>query len=387
MLAQPERCTRTPVGWSRWLQRTTSGGSFLPVIDGLRFVAIVSVILYHLNDYLVVKTGRQGEADWLSSVLEKGYFGVPLFFAISGFIISRPFLNGSAPGLGRYFLRRLTRLEPPYLINLLLVYALLVLVLDADPAELFPHLLASMVYMHNLLFAGVSKINFVAWSLEVEFQFYVLAPAGLALLCMAGPWGRRLALLGLVVLGGWAYGSALVNQAGLTLTLVNYFGYFAAGILAADVFVNHWGENPPTGWHGDALALLGWGLVATALLEPQFPNAALTVGVLLAVLGSLSGDLSTRLLGVPAIYLIGGMCYSLYLYHFLIISAVGRFVLPWLDPAWPLWVSLVVLAAVVVPVVLAAGAIFFLAFEKPFMRWRGIRRGVRTPTPGYPREA
>jgi peptidoglycan/LPS O-acetylase OafA/YrhL len=106
--------------WPRlepWLHRPSTGDAFLPVVDGWRCVAIVSVILYHLNDYLVTKTGRRGEDDWLSQLLSLGYLGVPLFFALSGFIIARPFLAGTAPGVRRYFMRRLRRLEPPYLIN------------------------------------------------------------------------------------------------------------------------------------------------------------------------------------------------------------------------------------------------------------------------------
>ena len=111
------------------LARETASNAFIAEIDGLRFIAIFSVIFYHLADFVRVKTGHAWQENELSLFLSHGYFGVPLFFAISGFVIALPFATKAlshepAPSLKRYFLRRLTRLEPPYLINLLLVFFL-----------------------------------------------------------------------------------------------------------------------------------------------------------------------------------------------------------------------------------------------------------------------
>lgn len=365
------------MNWRQWLQRPTPAGDFLPVIDGLRFVAIMAVILYHLNDYLITKTGRKGEVDALSQLLAHGHIGVPLFFALSGFIIARPFLAGAAPGIGRYFLRRIRRLEPPYLINLLLIYTLLVTVLGSDPAELFPHLVASALYMHHLVFGGASTVNFVAWSLEVEFQFYVLAPFLLAVLGFCGTVGRRTALVLLVLLGGWAHQAPEVTRSALGLTLLRYGGFFAAGVLAADVFVNRWQQRPSARWRGDALVLAGAVLAAVGLSSRPGAAGVLPVAMLLVLLGSLRGRLTSGLLSLRPVYLIGGMCYTLYLYHFYVISAVGRLLLPWMDASRPLWMNLVLMAAVTVPVVLAAGAVLFVAIERPFMS--GPARQGRLP--------
>jgi peptidoglycan/LPS O-acetylase OafA/YrhL len=367
--------------WRQMLYRPTPQGDFLPVIDGLRFVAILSVVLYHLNDYLVTKTGRKGEADWLSGLLAHGHVGVPLFFALSGFIIARPFLAGTAPGIGRYFLRRLRRLEPPYLINLLLVYALLVMVLGMDAGELFPHLVASALYVHHLVFGGASTINFVAWSLEVEFQFYVLAPFLLAALGAAGTASRRIALVGLVLLGGWAHQAPEVTRSALGLTLLRYGGFFAAGVLAADVFVNRWQQRPAAAWRGDALVLLGVALAAFGLAGPRGAAAVLPAAMLLILLGSLGGRWAARALSVRPVYLVGGMCYTLYLYHFYVISAVGRLLLPWMDASRPLWLNLLLMALGVLPIVLVAGIVMFVAVERPFMSGRG-RSPPRPPRTG-----
>lgn len=352
------------------LRRETADGSFIPVIDGLRFVAIMSVVLYHLHDYVLVKTGRTVSGDWLALLMSKGYIGVQLFFAISGFIIARPFFNRTSPGLKRYFVRRLTRLEPPYLINLLLVFVLLVTVLNADPLDLLPHLAASALYQHNLIYGEMSRINFLTWSLEVEFQFYVLAPALLAVVIALREWIRRMVLLATVMAGGWVYQSDIFEGLNVGATLIGHIGFFAVGILVADIYVHVWKEQLPNSMSWDAIAFLGWSGLMAALFAGAGAILWIPFCILLAVIGSLGGRWFSCVLGWEPFYLIGGMCYTIYLYHFLIISAAGRYVLGLLDTTGPLWLDLLITSVIVVPVIIMGGAIFFLAGEKPFMKWR-----------------
>jgi peptidoglycan/LPS O-acetylase OafA/YrhL len=90
-------------------------------MDGLRFFAIVSVVMWHIaqlvrKDHSVLQTTFN--RDVVFPFMHIGTIGVPLFFAISGFVLSLPFaehyLNGrSRPRIGKYYLRRITRLEPP----------------------------------------------------------------------------------------------------------------------------------------------------------------------------------------------------------------------------------------------------------------------------------
>src|SRR5205807_233343 len=115
-------------------------------------------------------------------VMRYGWAGVQLFFAISGFILALPFaahrLLGEKPvDLGKYFRRRLTRLEPPYILSLLGTFAFGLLIShQLSWAANGKHLLASLVYMHNLAFGHESYISTVAWTLEIEVQFYCLVP-------------------------------------------------------------------------------------------------------------------------------------------------------------------------------------------------------------------
>ena len=59
------------------LRRITSKGTFIPEIDGLRFVAIASVVMYHLRGFLSPE----------SRLAAHGYRGVNLFYVISGFVL------------------------------------------------------------------------------------------------------------------------------------------------------------------------------------------------------------------------------------------------------------------------------------------------------------
>ena len=90
----------------------------------------------------------------LVRVARPGYHGVELFFIISGFILAMPFaahhLKGQRPvALGPYYLRRLTRLEPPYMLCMALLFVALVAFRGRDAGQLAPHLGASLLYLFS----------------------------------------------------------------------------------------------------------------------------------------------------------------------------------------------------------------------------------------------
>jgi peptidoglycan/LPS O-acetylase OafA/YrhL len=159
-------------------KRITTQKRFIPQIDGLRFVAIASVVLFHV--YAALERGAVPTPIPFNTDVAKR--GVELFFAISGFILGVPFASrylANAPKvkLKQYFLRRLTRLEPPYFLSLFAWAAMQDIVAHRSLADMAPHLAASAVYMHNLIFGAFpGAVNGVAWSLEVEIQFYCLVP-------------------------------------------------------------------------------------------------------------------------------------------------------------------------------------------------------------------
>ncbi|MDQ6888687.1 MAG: acyltransferase [Bacteroidota bacterium] len=161
--------------------RVTSTGSYLPEIDGLRFLAISWVFVYHLNDFLI-QSYHGNETKIFQQILGNGHLGVELFFVISGFVLSLPFAKyyfkqGNKVSLKQYFLRRLTRLEAPYFLIMIFLFLFLSATHLHTVRDLTPHLFASLFYIHNLVYPGtLPVINPVAWSLEIEIQFYIMVP-------------------------------------------------------------------------------------------------------------------------------------------------------------------------------------------------------------------
>jgi peptidoglycan/LPS O-acetylase OafA/YrhL len=359
-------------GWFlRHVARPHPPQEFVPQIDGLRFVAIMSVLLYHVQGFVMTKMGAApGSAGLLQRVLGEGAYGVPLFFAISGYILCRPFLGGKEVSLKRYFLRRLSRLEPPYIISMLLIFALKVSVLGIAAAELFPHLGASLLYLHNLAYGAHSEVNGVAWSLEVEWQFYLLAPLLFLAVARSDSRARHWLLLAGVVLGGLVYAAGGDADPRLALSLLRYAAFFLAGVWVAVLDEDH----RELGRGGSAMDFVGVGaalLIVWCLLDGGIaPIAALPLLTALVLLGGIRGRWLRRLLGWWPIYCIGAMCYTIYLYHFFVISALGKLLAA--SPWWPQSpaLALVVFALVCVPVVVAACLLPYLLIERPFMVWR-----------------
>lgn len=368
------------------LSRVTSNRTYFPVIDGLRFIAIASVVLYHINDYTIHKLGwtenAAVHASPLQRVLAQGFIGVPQFFAISGLILGIPLLTAVERsrefGLRRYFARRITRLEPPYIINLVLIAILLVVIKGADPESLAAPFASSMFYVHNLLYGTMSTINGVAWSLEIEVQFYILAPLLAYAIYRLKRIPRRLLLLTLI-----ATAVLLKHQLGdllgprFRLSLLYYIDTFLIGMLLADIFVTDWKSRPQTAWFWDIAAVACWP-VGWFLLQSGSTSSFVSLAILVGMFCTLQGKIHTWLLTRPWITVVGGMCYTIYLYHFFVISLVGRTLLPIVDGLSYLPAFLII-AGVTIPAVAVVSSILFLLIEKPFMIWQPFPQSSTKP--------
>jgi peptidoglycan/LPS O-acetylase OafA/YrhL len=136
------------------LRRRTTTGNWIPEIDGLRCIALVAVLLFHMQGEIQRHQSFvvQERYRLLHHMLDAGHRGVALFFTISGYILGRPFaahyLQGKQrPSLKKYYLRRITRLEPPYILNLLIAAGALFLLDHISWRFLVPHLLANILYL------------------------------------------------------------------------------------------------------------------------------------------------------------------------------------------------------------------------------------------------
>ena len=352
-------------------RRITSAGNYIPEIDGLRFVAIFWVVVWmHLpamiNTHLF--NGKLFTDPYIVSVILEGGHGVSFFFMISGFILSLPFIkekmtDGSPVSLKKYYLRRLTRLEPPYLAALLISFLLLILVRGQSFTGLLPHLGASSVYMHNIIYSNPSSVLGLAWSLEVEVQFYILAPFLCFIFLIKQRVARRIILVLLILLSG-IYAWYHVWQ---MPTMLPYFiCYFFSGMLLADLYCNR-----------HQLKLNKWvGVVAGCCIFAGLPFIISVHSIWFFLLKLFLMNVAfylvlfnaglKKMMSLQVITIIGGMCYSIYLLHVLIMSGVlqGLASMPLLHGA----VGIIVYAVLLLAAVLIFSAIFYRLIEQPCMR-------------------
>lgn len=310
------------------IRRVTRDGRWIPEIDGLRFVAIASVFLFHLAGELQVRSGRvipvEPRYAELFRLIGNGDRGVSLFFIISGFVLALPFARhflaaGQPVSLRKYFMRRVTRLEPPYLLSVLLFVVLLVTYTHHVSADLLRHAAFTAVYLHSLAYGQMTPVNPVSWSLEVEIQFYLLAPLIMQLFRVRRTLLRRALMAGLIVAIGFAQ-SAMVENPRAYMSILFYAQFFLMGLLMADFYIVKDDEfRPSLLW--DAAGIIG--LVFSFGLAGDFVNLRLIMPWTMALLflSALRGILLRRFFFArPWIATIGGMCYSIYLLHFQMIA-------------------------------------------------------------------
>lgn len=393
--ARPDQERRWPA-WLRHLRRRTTSGRFIAEVDGLRLIAIALVLLFHIHDYITTKfrlpARAIGPEDWLDRFAAQGHYGVHLFFIISGFVLALPFAGHYLAGrpavrLRAYFIRRLTRLEPPYILAMLALAAALALT-NASRPPLLPHLLASLGYLHNIVYGEPSTINVVAWSLEIEVQFYILAPALGIVFAIRDRWTRRAVIVGAMA-AVLAVQQWLAPALWVPLSVVGFLQFFLCGFLLADLYVTDWKGNPPRTRWWDVVSLIGWPSLALLWMRSDAPSPALFIALAFVLFcAAFRGTLSSRALGTPIVAAIGGMCYTIYLLHFPLISAIGRHTLKAGTTQQP-WLHLLIQAAIITPPVLLICGVYFALVERPCMErdwpqrlvaWlRGSRRAARAP--------
>jgi peptidoglycan/LPS O-acetylase OafA/YrhL len=364
-----------PSFWSRF-RRITSGSPWLPEVDGLRFVAILSVVLFHLAAELDTKSGHAlTYRSWyapLTSVLGNGHLGVLLFFVISGFILGRPFarhflLARRPVPLRAYYLRRLTRLEPPYLLNLLLCALTVRLYTHASFGYLLRQFAVSAVYLHDLVYHTFNPLNPVVWTLEIEVQFYLLVPL-LTLVFLVRPTAlRRLLLLAAIIaipkLQEHYFWNHLSVESPIWGSILFYLQYFLAGLLLSDLYVldlPRW--RPARAW--DLASAAAWFLLF--VWEPRWMPTYWPVLLLVASLGALRGVFFPRLFRVEWLATVGGMCYSIYLWHFFLIALIfkaTRHLVLFAD----FLPNFLIQCALMLPLILLGAAAYFRLIERPCM--------------------
>lgn len=345
------------------LRRVVRHGNFIPQLDGLRFIAITSVVLFHANGRLAQRHGL--DAPHLSDLLRTGWFGVELFFAISGFILAYQFWRNSGFTYRTYIRRRIRRIEPPFIIAMVLQLAMALALGDKSAPDYLASFAQQITYTSNIF--GANIINGVTWSLEIEVQFYLVLPLLLTIASRVSVTGSPLRPLALLItLNAVCY---LLSSTLEIKTLAQFLPFFSVGVATAwlkvfspDIQVAKLNE-----WTTGALifALFGLGQLAAhptpVFLIRLFIMLILFVSILIH-------DSGTRALKAPWVVTIGGMCYSIYLWHMVAIAFADRALAHFASasPDAPI-VTYGLAMASMVTLTLALSVPAFLLAEKPFM--------------------
>ncbi|MDR7188680.1 peptidoglycan/LPS O-acetylase OafA/YrhL [Microbacterium sp. BE35] len=390
-------------------------------LDGMRAIAVLLVVVYHL---------------FPPAVLPGGFVGVDVFFVISGFLITslllREHISTGRVALGHFWQRRARRLVPALAVVVAVCSALAWIVGGDVLVDLDDQVLGAATFSYNWVSVAGGGGYFAAatpelfrnfWSLAVEEQFYVLWPlifplflllprarartaAAIALAAASAVW------MGVVVAGGGdvtrayfgtdthAFGLLLgVGLAFLLAPLLRVTDAAPAALVATTsdgARGPHWRTVPGgaplaarprwvdsrvarrvTGAAG-VLALAG--LVALAMV-PQtastatFPGALLAASLLSAiaiVAGVWPGSWFGRAIDVRPMRWIGDRSYGIYLWHWpLLVLAVAAFAPDATVATAPVWIGLGVLAATA-----AASALSLRYVETPVRR-HGFRASMR----------
>jgi peptidoglycan/LPS O-acetylase OafA/YrhL len=373
----------------------------IPIIDVLRAVSILAVVGFH---FFFSGVSPGGYPPFLSRFFLKafsnGAYGVPCFFAISGFVITRVLLgegDGSRVDLHSFYIRRVSRIAP--LLGLVLVGGVLVLDLyrswDNRVATCFRNRtmhfnlffwLSILTFTFNWLVVFRSKTTFfslhwgVLWSLSVEEQFYLFYP-----LAVRGLRKRRsiAVLLGLMIFLGvafraWVFWYGREYPAMMGRASFGAFDQIALGgmgYLLASRIKDRLRNRERAAL---LLAFLGMVLFAAVYLGTDYNNDAqqvfaptlIALGSVLMFWGGMGTDFFQGGFWKPWCK-VGEVSYGGYLWHTMVLFLL-----------WPLLASVKgpVALAVFLLTVWIGSTVSYRWFETPVNRWIRVRfAGEGTP--------
>lgn len=377
---------------SRYNGRVAASGtryeeSRLAALDGLRGIAVLLVLWYHV-----------WEISWLPAPFavlqflpETGFVGVHLFFFLSGFVIAYPFvraqLRGSAPPSWRHFAwRRFIKIVPSYLISIAVAYAIGYPARQVPSASL-PALVEHLLFIHTWFPASFGAINGVLWTLSVEVEFYLLFP--LVWWCFSrAPWLTAAAMAGIsltwrAAFAGCCYSTLFTTYA---QNLPGYLGIFGCGMIAVLIYCRTC-EGAALGRYRRLAPLIGLAGVAllVTLLENLYAHRfvdqwdlvwelrgreLLGIAFAIVALGVLWSPRHWQWPLANRVFIFCGMIsYNLYLYHQMLArellwNDIPRYHgLPHNDPHWEISYTTVAFALTIVQ-----AAIVTYLFERPLLR-------------------
>lgn len=332
------------------------GKTRFPIIQSLRGYAALWVVLFHAAEGKQIDRLMAALPQLVGDVVFRaGHFGVPVFFALSGFVIAHSLRDLPLSGrtFGRFVLRRAVRLDLPYWMAIALAVAFAYLSARVKhEAYAVPSLAefgAHMTYLQVIL--GMPVINTAFWTLTYEFQFYLFLAGILTLAAADRSAGWRTAAWGfmyLLALVGAVGGFAWVRE-GVFLDLWPAFFIGSLCYRAVD----------------DRLARIALVPLVLAIAVVHNPTMLVSAGTALFLLATALTGIAERNSRIPFAQYLGAISYSLYLIHNPLIGATGFAVRRLVGTS--ALADLVALVVIVGACVVGA-SLFWWAIERPSLR-------------------
>lgn len=348
---------------------------YRPEIDGLRAIAVLAVVIYHLEI-------NYGNHHFLSG----GFLGVDVFFVISGFLITSIILSEHDRtgefSILHFYERRARRLLPVLLT--VIIVSLPFAWQSMYPSQLIgfaKSILSSLAFGSNFYWdinlqkygvdSALLQPFLHTWSLAVEEQFYVLYPLILLPIYL---WFRSYATIilvaGLLISLQFAETMTASDASFSFYMLPSRFWELLAGGLLANVVYLHPQENKKSLLR-EAMPTLGLLLIIGSVAfvdfesnHPGYITLVPVIGTVLIIWFASENDFVTKILSSKLFVRIGLVSYSLYLWHYPIF-AFGR--LDDLSPSWRDKTRWVILAFV-------CAWLTYRFIEKPFRNRQKMSR-------------
>ncbi|HEX4086392.1 MAG TPA: acyltransferase [Chthoniobacteraceae bacterium] len=202
----------------------------------LRALAIVMVLGIHSVAFLPNSFPKH----FALSFIIGGFFGVPIFFALSGFLIARPFFKdyqaGEKVSIKAYIAKRAAKIIPPFFLSLCLASAIQIHAQPEGWAATLSQALKIFLFLHPFLVVFTKLDGNVYWSLAPEVYYYILFPLFFLLSQSKGLFKNRLGLClpsALLLLISLLCFAGSLGSGAYPLELGTYFVFFSIGSFAA----------------------------------------------------------------------------------------------------------------------------------------------------------
>lgn len=301
---------------------------YRPDIDGLRAVAVLSVIIFHLDEALI----------------PGGFIGVDIFFVISGYLITLHILRDMDTGnfsLLKFYQRRVKRIAPAMLVVISVVmFVSMIIMRPEDTDEVGRTAFASLVSMANIYFWLFQDSSYFApasnevpllhlWSLGVEEQFYFFWPLILMLTYQVTKGKHFLGIFSIVAITSFLLGEMLFHEfpSFVYYMLPTRAGELILGALSAYLVIKKGDVNVPN-WISCLAAIFGLLSIIISLIflneSIVFPGLYAippTLGATALILaGHYGNSLPTKIMTIRPLIFVGLISYSAYLWHWPLIA-------------------------------------------------------------------